>query len=538
MRRKRYTILAVLVVCALPIWQLLCTGAISPWCLPTVVALAGLIGGYCGCVAALGVVCRHKRFRVMKKEMRFPGDAVHDTRQNRAEACRLVCRSLSVCNGVQGLKDYSPQSGSDVRLHFEERLLYLMQPLLKSDGKDESLPSLSDLEQLTVLAEMRRPSVSLLNILNASLLILGIFGTLYGIHFSLDSTSALHDLKLLDNALMPGMLAVAFTVVLGIIKGIYLCLFRRYLYDINTYTIGVLYPKLAIDTQVDNYFAAVSDCITRLDNSLSAVRVSVDALQNTGSALSGTVRVLNARLQQIHGIADSISAAFTHCIDTCARHEHARRILNRAVSDLADQQAALQKTVRSAAGLCVLYDRTLRAVGQSAQKCTEHAETWQLPVAADAAQLDACVASLLETRDMSGRLAAHLSHLRTIRSAAMLLLKQTDDRRATLGQLVDNSRQVQLKLQYAAHMSNSLFDSVDTLFMQMRGIVSEMDPKNIIAGLQKLSLNMQDNAELLQSYSAVLQSAAQRYQQPLFSRYEKLAVIFIFALTVVKIIFL
>ncbi len=100
-----------------------------------------------------------------------------------------------------------------------------------------SLPSAGDLREITLQTELSRTAPASLNTLVHILLVLGICGTLLGVHLALGK-GYVHNIGMgdLKPALLPSMCAVIGTVVLIILRAIYAARVDRYLVRLDEWT--------------------------------------------------------------------------------------------------------------------------------------------------------------------------------------------------------------------------------------------------------------------------------------------------------------
>lgn len=120
----------------------------------------------------------------------------------------------------------------------ERRRLLLSQALEDKNGACR-LPSLHDFNELTLQEEFSRNTFTVMRIIISILLILGICGTLAGVG-SLGSLKEQDIMKELPKVLEPSMWAVGGTVALVWLRGFYEYRFRKYLKELNKFTMDML----------------------------------------------------------------------------------------------------------------------------------------------------------------------------------------------------------------------------------------------------------------------------------------------------------
>ena len=117
----------------------------------------------------------------------------------------------------------------------ERRRLSLSRALEDKNGACR-LPSLHDFNELTLQEEFSRGSFTGMRIIISILLILGICGTLHGV----EGLEEQNIMKELPKVLEPSMWAVGGTVFLVWLRGFYEYRFRKYLKELNRFTMDML----------------------------------------------------------------------------------------------------------------------------------------------------------------------------------------------------------------------------------------------------------------------------------------------------------
>lgn len=106
-----------------------------------------------------------------------------------------------------------------------------------------AVSGLQDLHELTMQSELSRACSSGMNTIISFLLILGILGTLTGVHGVIKT--GVQDVSDLAPALEPSQWAVGFTVILLMLRGVYLRMVDRYIYRLDKLTMDCLRPALS-----------------------------------------------------------------------------------------------------------------------------------------------------------------------------------------------------------------------------------------------------------------------------------------------------
>lgn len=157
--------------------------------------------------------------------------------------------------------------------HHSVRFAIIVKSVCRQNGK---LPSLSDLRFLTHAAESARPSVWRMRVAISVLLIVGILGTLVGIHGAIasgiESGARAFPIEKLQPALLPSSIAVLSTIVLIIMRGFYQRRVNRYIGRLDRHTIScyfsILSPPAKVSIQLREVTGNVEDFSAGLQNVL------------------------------------------------------------------------------------------------------------------------------------------------------------------------------------------------------------------------------------------------------------------------------
>ena len=173
--------------------------------------------------------------------------------------------------------------------HLVLRVQSLYRALLDENGSRQ-LPSLHDLHELTLQDEQGRKSNSCLRTIISFLLIVGILGTLRGIHDAVDNDVANTEmLRALKPALLPSMLAVCGTVLLMWLRGVYAGMTNHYLMALDTFTTTELVPKLQPKSDISTAIKKLQDSSKKLHNNMKSFENMANALKEvTDSMDKGT----------------------------------------------------------------------------------------------------------------------------------------------------------------------------------------------------------------------------------------------------------
>lgn len=153
-------------------------------------------------------------------------------------------------------------------------------------GERAEFPSLSDLHAITQYREQSHRDVSSMHMIISILLILGILGTLTGIHEIVENEHIA--LSALREALLPSMYAVFFTVILIIARSLlYSRVFNLYTAELDEYTLSVILPVFRAKNMGGNIIVDHQRWVEDLSKSLDEVGEWVGILREVKIPDSG-----------------------------------------------------------------------------------------------------------------------------------------------------------------------------------------------------------------------------------------------------------
>ena len=145
-------------------------------------------------------------------------------------------------------------------------------------GERAEFPALSDLHAITQYREQSHRDVSSMHMIISILLILGILGTLTGIHEIVENEHIA--LSALREALLPSMYAVFFTVILIIARSLlYSRVFNLYTAELDEYTLSVILPVFRAKNMGGNIIEDHQRWVEDLSKSLDEVGEWVNTLR-------------------------------------------------------------------------------------------------------------------------------------------------------------------------------------------------------------------------------------------------------------------
>ena len=164
------------------------------------------------------------------------------------------------------------------------------------------LPSLHDLNELTLQEEFGRWSSSGLRIFVSVLLILGICGTLFRVE-NLREETIMKDLPLV---LEPSMWAVGGTVLLIWLRGFYEYFFRKYLKDLNLFTMEMLsrlqpqnLTSEDLDKEIENFKGKMGEFKKEIEKQNDLNKELHKATENLKSKSGADIDAASERIQRM-----------------------------------------------------------------------------------------------------------------------------------------------------------------------------------------------------------------------------------------------
>ncbi len=178
----------------------------------------------------------------------------------------------------QWLKLWMESHKDRSRTHLYRRIECILSALAGKGG-NKTLPSLRDLHDLTMQTEMSRLSPLALRVIVSCLLIIGIIGTLVGVHESIGHVTT--RLDALKPALEPSMWAVGATVLLLFVRGRYVGMVDNFLSSLDTLTLNKLYVELQPPSDLKG---STSTLANKIDSFAASAKTISEATGNINDA--------------------------------------------------------------------------------------------------------------------------------------------------------------------------------------------------------------------------------------------------------------
>lgn len=325
------------------------------------VVVVGSIGAVSACIATWGVWRQRSHLIHLSKEpLNLDGNLEDIKVRNRVRWQTLAGFKLPPG------KEKAPwkfRHAEESRFHLEERIAAILEARGTGATSDRALPRLSDLTEITAMAERSRPSVCIMSVIISFLLILGILGTLFGIHECLGGVEDLHKLKVLKPALLPSALAVGFTVFLIMLRGVYRQVRLAYMLRLNAYTVGKLFPKFHTDTTEGTIMRDIAAGLAELNTSFGFIK---DVAENAAAAgsdyLHTPLQVFAAQLYSLASLCSGMKLRTARAADQFNIQSRLLKKTGDAAVALKTRFSKLMEVSGTASGVAADYGRMAAAL--------------------------------------------------------------------------------------------------------------------------------------------------------------------------------
>lgn len=171
------------------------------------------------------------------------------------------------------------EMGIGIRWHHRERLRNIISAAFPQGSHTGHLPSLNNLRVLAAAAEMSRQPAWILKSIAATLLIVGIMGTLYGVHQALPVEAGVRiDMLQVRAALLPSAIAVGGTILFTLLRGWYLRDVAEHLGRLDRHTLRFYFPMFRTGSLDESRYQELGKYVADLNSSLDDISRTVDAL--------------------------------------------------------------------------------------------------------------------------------------------------------------------------------------------------------------------------------------------------------------------
>lgn len=259
---------------------------LSVWVLPAILMFTA-VGVLCGLCAVFGIMRENRLLKKCRDKNIFSDSG------KRSSARIEILRAY--------LKELRSNEKNRARIGHGKLLQLRLETIsdaIASEGV-KVMPTLHDLHSLSMQDEMSRISSVWLRTITSFLLIMGIFGTLAGVH-NVMSSGAETQITSLRDALEPSMYAVFFTVLLMWLRGFYVAKLDSYLERLDLFTITEIIPTMQPVTKVQNTAHDLSHHFIELQKKVSE-------LENLNAGMNALQSNLSGFLEKMRKNTDDVS---------------------------------------------------------------------------------------------------------------------------------------------------------------------------------------------------------------------------------------
>lgn len=500
MNRMRFCLWGCLAVGLLLFIQNNIWGHPHPYFLPAVIILLGLYGLLCAYLAIRGMN-RHLRHFASLSELEAEKKRFYPPVEGLdvVDYCRELSAWLTRLN-----KKQSETASVQPEKHFKERVRSLVDTQNQAERAhvDIDLPSIGDLGNLTDLAEQSSPGVVGLNVTISFLLILGILGTLQGIHGNMSDTDSIQDLSELGPALLPSAFAVGITVILMVTKGIYQYKRSHYMADLNRFTLLHLIPHLQRDGNDDEVMEQVESGAEGFFDAVTYVAGFADAAEQSKNRLVEEVDSAKALLDRLGSLKSQLEQRVGAEKERVERQKQHRDILVQAIEQMEAQMELLKSSCSRAEQLSVLYTNVLTDICNVEERVAGGIET-------EAAQVLKNTPTLVDNCKALETIPSHIQSICSTEERVYRTEEEADMLHSAVVQRGDAWQQVTEEMKIFRENADSAQDKAKKMGEQASLQVRETEkflqtvvPQELETQMTQLSKDMKQAAGKLKEYAA------------------------------------
>ncbi len=255
--------------------------------------------------------CKKKIVRLKGKIRSKEDDAytvlMKDAGENPMNSSAAVQRYIySVLNDKE---EYELNSG-----YVSDRL-YAILASVSTKNLVRKTPSLGDLHELTVQRERGGISTATFRVFAPGILVMGILGTLLGVHNKLPSISGEEGVSVLADTLIPGALAVFFTVLVMVLRGWYNKELSSFISEFDEYTLKILLTIFQSESQDDTDISQLNIALQEVKDSKRTMDKVLRGVNITHEMACESERLCAYLLLQTHENLAKMSAVFAASIN-------------------------------------------------------------------------------------------------------------------------------------------------------------------------------------------------------------------------------
>lgn len=272
-------------------------GILSDFILPVII-ISAVVCALCAVEAILGIDREGRELEKLKVLLREKGSFTD-------EKSSYTARMTS-------LEEWLKEKGDEARIG-QGRLLQLRLETIRDSirtDKSRVMPSLRDLHSLSLQDEMSRTSTCWMRTVISVLLIMGILGTLSGVHGVVGGHhSGNINVADLGSALKPSMCAVFFTVILTWIKGWYVALLDGYLEKLDLFTMTEIVPALQPVSDVHIKTVELSGGLKKMSENADKLEAVIRDMEALQKRIDSSVAQADRFAGELDGMKEDLSTA-------------------------------------------------------------------------------------------------------------------------------------------------------------------------------------------------------------------------------------
>lgn len=505
-------------------------GRPHPYFLPAVIILLGLYGLWCAYLAIRGMN-RHLHHFASLSELAEEKKRFYPS----VEGLDVVdyCRELSAWLTSLNKKQVEGEAAQPEK-HFKERVRSLVETQNQAERAhvDIALPGMGDLGNLTDLAEQSSPSVVGLNVTISFLLILGILGTLQGIHGSMPS---IQELSELGPALLPSAFAVGFTVILMVAKGVYQHKRSHYMAALNRFTLLHLIPHLQRDGNDDEVMGQVESGAEGFFDAVTYVAGFAEAVQQSKNHLVQEIDSATKLLQRLVRLKSQLGQRFSDGKERVELQKQHSDVLARAIEQMESQMELLKNSCLRAEQLSILYTNVLTDIGNMEEYVAG-------AIHAEAERISKNASTLKNNCHMIAEIPTHIQSICSTEArglqageAAETLRSAMEQRSEAWQQLVAEMEIFRTNAIVAQEKAKGMGAQAALQVLETKEFLETVVPQEVETQMTQLSKDMEHAADKLKGYAAAIEEQS---HQPLLWWQEWVGLGLLGAAVVVKLIFI
>lgn len=385
--------------------------------------------------------------------------------------------------------------------HLSKRVDTMLQALENDPTKAKELPELHDLHELTLQDELGRASSATLRTVISFLLILGILGTLTGVHSVVSYNSGTALMNAMAAALLPSMLAVGSTVVLMFLRGWYSAWVDSFLEELDFYTMTVLSPRLqpASDTQRNKEKLKIA--IERFSENAGKMKTASRELWKQTDELSKGIQDFSNAIEQMQSLvrdAEEIESSLSRdslpkeLTDWTSRMQDLEKRMEKLEKDNGDMDSHVAALKEKGENAEKGYDPLEHAIQSAEARLRESMDMVN--------QLAASSGDLVNAADMMKRYEEHLAKLTEqtqsvadIYTAVLSDVSQVQSHREQADKVANEAYQSALTLVAASESMHELVTKQYTLDADKRAVADLLE--SVQAGVSDLDRSQKHLAD-------------------------------------------